>query len=253
MNDEAMIDLVQAGVDGELDDAGREALDRLLATSEDARRIHGELTAVSHWLGQAEPVEPPDDLHARIMAGIELPAPRRRWLDFLRSDAALPLGYGLAAALGVVVTLGVLGQRDAITVPGDTRDLVGTLAPMDQGAQVGASRFEYAGGQGEVLLTRHAEGYRLDFAIRGEMPVDWRLDLGDSGLELASLATVEGTPAAVDWRGGGITGGGDTVIRFSAGLSQAEGANEVRINGIELDLGRAGESLYQGRLAPVNR
>lgn len=249
MKDPAIIELIQAGIDGELDDAGRAELDRLLAGSEDARRIHGELAAVANWLDRAEPLEPPADLHARIVSSIELPAPRRRGFSFGRMGS--PLGYGLAAAAGVVLTLGVLGQRAPMGAA-DTHGLSGTMAPLESAAEVATRRFAYADGQGEVRLTRVPDGYRLDMALDNEVPAAWQLDLGASGLVLDSLARQQGAPDRVDWRGGIVSGAPQTTVRWFAILHATGATGTVAAEQINIRLYRDEAPVYTGSLDPTD-
>ncbi|KAA9133328.1 hypothetical protein F3N42_02960 [Marinihelvus fidelis] len=248
MNEQQMIDLVQAGIDGELAADEQDELAQLLESSAEARELHAQLAGVAAVLGRAEPLEPPADLHARIMGSIELPAPRRRWFSFGQAGAPGPLGYGLAAVAGAIFTFAALTVVDTPFGPDDTRDMVGTIAPV-AATRVGAERFDAAAGRGSLELYRLEDGgYRLDVAVDASSSLDWRIDLDGSGLVLSELTSLQGQPGRVDWPQGRILGEDDTTVRLSAALQADPSADAVNIARVGWVLSADGTTVHRGGL-----
>ena len=61
------LELINAGIDGELDADGRAELEQLLAASADARAMQAELRKLAGALDRMPELEPPGDLADRII------------------------------------------------------------------------------------------------------------------------------------------------------------------------------------------
>lgn len=251
MIDQKVINLIQAGVDGELDDAGRTELERVLEASEEARQCHAELRRVAEFLDGAEPAEPPGDLHARIVDGITLPGARasRSLFGFARFPASVR--YGLAAAAGVVLTLVMVGQRGPGYDPKGLDDMTGTIAPRaaDSAAPaLGEHRFEVPGARGGLLLRRQGDDFALELTFDADTPLDFRIDLAGGGLAFDAVARASAAPASLEWADGSMSVSGQgrqrLVLRTRPATSPADASPGV----VELTLSRGGRVIHTGEL-----
>ena len=60
-------DLINAAIDGELDDAGRAELDLLLTESDEAKKLHQDLQAINQLLDDIPDVAPPPGLRQSLL------------------------------------------------------------------------------------------------------------------------------------------------------------------------------------------
>jgi len=79
MTDERTIELINAGIDGELDATTRAELESALRTDPQARAVHDDLARMAAALQRMTPVAVPAQIHERVTAAIST-APRSRML-----------------------------------------------------------------------------------------------------------------------------------------------------------------------------
>lgn len=229
-------ELIQAGVDGELDAAERERLDALLAESEAARALHEDLQRLVAFIDSAPPRPLPDGLHRRIVERIDLPRPAgpRRWLTF----SALPgfLRYGLAGAAAVVLTLAVYRGGEGLS-PGTEADLVGAIA--SRGDMAGARvvdrfRFDAAGAAGEAILVARDDAYALAFQLDLDRPTRLQVVLPETGYRFEAVAQQDDALSEVTWSGNRIeavaVGQRGFVLRVRRIAGPASGDPQIRVN-----------------------
>jgi len=185
-NDE--LELINAGVDDELDAAGRVRLDALLAGSEQARDLYDGLQRLGTFLEQVPPVEPPSALHGRIVNSISLPRPTAPGLKGLFNVIPGLLRYGLAAGLAVVVTMAVYQGGSQLNGV-DYDKLVGTISA--RGAELDRFEFNQDGAQGSVRILERGDTYALEFELQARRPVLFDVDFADSGLRFDALAQAD--------------------------------------------------------------
>lgn len=243
-------ELIQAGVDDELDARGRERLNALLARSEAARALHEDLLRLNAFIDRVPPQPVPDGLHRRIVSGVELPQPGGpgRWLTF----SALPgfLRYGLAGAAAVVLTVAVYRGGEGLS-PGAEVDLVGAIASrgdMAGAREVDRLRFDAPGASGQVSLVARDDAHALAFELDLDQPARVRVVLPESGYRFEAVAQQDDALSAMSWSGNRIEAVADGqrrfVLRVRRGADLAAGDQRIGV-----DLTRGDELLFSGTLA----
>jgi hypothetical protein len=187
MTDERNLELVSAGVDGELNGDEQIELDMLLESSAEARELKSELEELDSLLKRVPDIEPPSSLHAQIMAQVEQqpveskPSARSWWHDLIPGAG---LRYALATGAGALITLIIVGGVPPVPSTIDYSDLVGTMSP---GADVGSTdildsfAFRQEGLEGLIQLRVTGGVAFLDIQANTEQPLDISIDPGDAG------------------------------------------------------------------------
>jgi hypothetical protein len=189
-------ELIHSGVDGELDESGKEQLRQLLESSQEARHFHSELSRLAEFLDKIPDHELPDGLHARIVE--ETPLPSVSPLRSIFSFSELPgtLRYGFAAAAALVLVLFIVDNQQQWSDPGDVSNMVGTIAsagPVTGNEVLDKFEFESGTASAEVSLGRRDGTLVLDLRLNSETPVGYRVDLSGSGLKVSALAQLPGS------------------------------------------------------------
>ena len=96
MINERTIELINCGLDGELNERQQEELEAALRESEVARAYQAKLMELNGVLANEPPVEPPPGLHANIVRQIKLPEPSFGWFGLPKAPGVMR--YGLTAA-----------------------------------------------------------------------------------------------------------------------------------------------------------
>jgi hypothetical protein len=242
-------ELIQAGVDDELDAAGRARLEALLAESEEARALQEDLERLAAFIGQVPPRPVPDELHRRIVDGIDLPRQGGvgRWLNF----AALPgfVRYGLAGAAAVVLTVAVYRAGEGLA-PEAERDLVGTIASrgdMAGGREVDQFRFGVPESNGQVTLVARGDVYALAFDLDLAGPTAVEIVLPDGGYRFDAFAQQDDALSAVSWSGNRLEAVAEGKRRFVLRLRRGS-APSTGEPVIALTFSQDGEAVYSGTL-----
>jgi hypothetical protein len=164
--DGALLELVHAEIDGELDAQQRgELAGRLLADPE-ARALGEKLRRLCDVLDGLEDVEPPGNLRQSILDALpqsggarerpRWPAPRMRY-------AAVIV---LSALVGAAVYLTVRGPKPSTT------EVVGTIGPAGEASILDTVRLGAGPVAGRVSLYRDHSGLALRFELTADAPVD---------------------------------------------------------------------------------
>ncbi len=189
MNDKKYMELIQAELDGELNEDQQAELDSLLDESAEARATRKDFRDLAGLLGQIPSRQPPESLRQSILAQIELagrqrPAPSR-W--------AIPAAarVAIAFAAGIVVTIGLFRLAPGDIGPTDTRSLVGSMVrnqalpnefPRDR------LELEFNILRGSVELHRNNNLLMLEFEFDAKGPVNLALDFAGQGLQFEGFA-----------------------------------------------------------------
>jgi hypothetical protein len=159
MNDEQrLLELIQADLDGRLDGAEKAELARRLLADPAARRLQGELRQTDTLLRDLPRAQPPDELTSAIRDSLGLSDHDRGG----RRVADGGVGFRLAAA--VVAGLVVVGLGyGLLSEQRDTTDLQGSVAEAVRPAAL------LQAGEGEVIarLSPAPDGSRLTLETRG--------------------------------------------------------------------------------------
>lgn len=250
MIDQKDSELVQAGVDGELDAEAQRQLDALLAESPEARSLHEDLVRLNAFIDQAPELPVPDRLHDDIVRGIELPQPSpwRRWFQF--SELPGFVRYGLAGGAAMLLTVVVYQGGEQLDPARGYDDLVGTIVAGGPDAkQIDVVAFGGADAHGEARLLTNSEGYALSVDLDLAAPTDLSITLPDEVFRFNAFAQGADALSAVSWSGNRLSATADGKQRFVVLLSPASTAAAVP-GEITLSLSRNGTVLHAGALSP---
>ena len=249
MIDQENSELVQAGVDGELDADGQRRLEARLAGSPDARALHEDLTRLAAFIDRAPELPFPDSLHDAIVRKVELPQPSpwQRWFRF--SEWPGVLRYGLAGAAAMMLTAAVYQAGDQLDPARGYQDLVGTIAAGGPDARkVDEVVFGGADARGEARLLTNPDGYALAVELNLAAPTELAITLPDETLRFNAFAQGSDALSAVSWSGRSLAATADGRQRFVVLLSAAPTTGTP--GDITLSLSRNGTVLHAGTVTP---
>lgn len=195
MLDDQSIELINAGVDGELQAEDILKLDALLESSEEARELHAEMLRLTHFLNALPDQRPPKELSSQILDSIKLPRKVNRFSLRGLFTSIQPLATASAFAAGLLVTIGFYEMTPQRLSPGDVNKMVGTavLKSDDEtgippGQKEGMLKLDESWVSGSVSLQRKKSLYVLNFNLDSTGPVGVELGLIDADLEFAGIA-----------------------------------------------------------------
>jgi|GEM_PF-1737033 len=215
-NDDHILELINRGIDGELNQSQRDELDQLLGDSARLRRLNEQLKAVTGLLDALPRREPPEYLRNAITSQVRLRVPVRdnsgkqgffsTWLpaNWLRT--------GFALAAGAVLTVGIYQIGSETTSPEDVSNMTGTLVqkPLpDHGVLLDSIRIDTAALNGVVELRQKDEVFILDIRFESEGPAEVGVDIAGwelefEGLELATNPRKQNLAEAVSIEHGSV-------------------------------------------------
>jgi len=249
-------ELIHAGVDGELDDAGEDGLRKVLEKSEEARHYHSELSRLADFLDKIPDHELPDGLHARITDQVQLPS--RSSFKSIFSFSELPsfLRYGFAAAAGLVLAVAIYENRAALQDPNDFSNMVGTMTrggPGDLQKVLDSQSFDQAGVSGEIHLERRNGALVLEIQLESAQPLDFTVDFSDNGLEFNAFAQMESGLDSITYADGVLRGTSSgqqrLVVLLHPGKADQAGASRAGVGpGIGLEFTQQGAVVHSGQL-----
>jgi hypothetical protein len=204
MLDKHSIELINGGVDGELDSEERKQLDDLLSSSSEARELHGEMLRLSNFLDALPDQSPPPELARQILDKIHLP---RKSASFsLRGLFASfqPLPVATAFAAGLMLSIGFyeLAPRQFSTADLDT--MVGTAIMKQSTGNVISGRqhdlmvLDEEWISGTVSLQETQGLFVLNFDLDSAAQVEIGLVLKEAGLAFAGIAQEAGQQGSVN-------------------------------------------------------
>lgn len=193
MTEPALLELINAEIDRELDAKQIAVLARGLLADPEARALRDELRRLCTALDAMADVEPPRELKKDVLAALPhpVPLPRRPWYSTPQWRYAALFAGVLAA--GAVVYQTVRGPKPA------TAEVAGTMAARAR-TPVDSVRLDRGPVLGQVSLYRDSAGLILELELVASEPVDVRV--GGSGHEV-SMYRVSGR---------GAPGGSPTVV-----------------------------------------
>lgn len=249
MINEKIIELIQAGVDRELDDSQQAELERILETSAEARACQSKLLKLCGLLEEEQALELPRGLHRKIVDSISLPSKS----TISRGFGALPgfLRYGMAAAAGLLLAIGVM---DTPTVNLDSRDLdnmVGTI--MQNDGSVGAVRldgfsFDTDEIASSVSLQQRDRTLVLDVILTSTHPVDITVNFSGDGLVFDAIAQIQSELKSIGVNGQAIQISGQGRQHFAVLLHRESGPVEQAEASFKLNFASNGKVVKEGTL-----
>ena len=205
MINERIIELINAGIDGELNEADAAELQEALAKSPEARSLQTDMQALTTLISDLPPRQPPDNLRRRILEKVNLPA-RRNW-TFRHLKLPEFAGYGLAVAAGLVMIVGIyqFGPRNA--TPEDISRMTGTIStqkPAGEMALLDNFSLESDAVSGSVSLQSRGDEFIVDFDLNSSTAVDVLVKFTDQGLQFSGIEQIEGELATAEVSEGSV-------------------------------------------------
>jgi len=199
MINERNLELVHAGLDGELGDSDRAELDKALQDSSELRELQAGLLEFSGLLDDEAPIEPPADLHGKIMHQISLPAVSVNKFRF--RDIPGFVRYGLAAAAGLVLTVGIYESQLGTTDSQDISSMVGTI--MNKSASdtvtLDAFAFDFDEISSVVSLQQRDGALVLDVVLDSRNLVVITVDFTSDGLQFDAIAQMQSDLKSIEF------------------------------------------------------
>jgi len=205
MLDNHSIELINAGVDGELSAEQLEELDTLLNSSPEARELHGEMLRLSNFLDALPDLPPPPELKHQILGKIKMPGNSARFSLRGLFASFQPLATATAFAAGLMVAIGFYEMAPHQFSTGDLDKMVGTAVENQQagkaafsGRQQGQLVLDEEWISGTVSLQETKGLYVLNFNLDSSAGVEVGLALNEAGLAFAGIAQEPGQHGSVN-------------------------------------------------------
>lgn len=194
--------LIQADVDGELDEHDRAELSRELLQSQEARKFRDDMIRINELMASIPSLDPPAGLHSKIINAIRLP----RRGQFLESSSRWfqSAGYGLSLAAGVLMGVGIAQVSTQVSTR-NTQDLsavVGTMLSRT-GGNLGATgesltvNLDYV--QGNIKRSYLDRTIALEFDLKSVEPVEITIDLRGTGMSFGGFSDQDLSPAVEEF------------------------------------------------------
>jgi len=177
MLDQHIIELINAGIDGELGPEEQRELEAVLDSSPEAVTFRLELLQLNNAFSNLPELDPPPALARTILDQVQLPD-RQKLFKLPGFFAGLtPVAGGLAFAAG-------LTQQDTV-------NMVGTMVASDQVKAPGQGDrllLDLDGLSGTVSLNVSENGRALEFDLDSSQLIEIELDLEKAGLIVIGFA-----------------------------------------------------------------
>lgn len=191
MINERIIELINAGMDGELSVPEQRELESALQDSDEAREFQAGLREFSDLLDREASLDLPPGLHGQIVQQIALPAASRR---FRFGDIPGFVRYGMAVAAGLVLTVGLYESQSEPAGERDINSMVGTIMQSDRvnGEEtLDVFAFDFDDISSAVSLQRRDGALVLDVVLDSTNPVDITVDFTSDGLQFDAIAQMQ--------------------------------------------------------------
>jgi len=197
MLDERTLNLINADVDGELNLAEQQELDRILEISAEARAMRAELLRLSNMLNSVPKQELPDGLSGRILSQI---APRRAFSLGSLFESFQPVTAGLAFAAGLLMAVGYYEMSPQGMAFNDTSSMVGTMVGgQEAGLNLLKNNLYFKSDDlsGSVSLSENNGLYVLNFDLDSTDRQEIKVGLDQTGLSFGGFAETPGASNTV--------------------------------------------------------
>ena len=253
MIDARTIELINAEIDGVLNDSDAEELKARLAQSEPARRYHSELNRLAEFLDETPGQEMPAGLHKSIVDAIKLP--RRRSLASRFNFGELPafMRYGLPTTAVLLLTLSIYTIRENLNVPEDFSGMAGTMASTEADSQhqvLDTFSFENEGVSAKVSL-RESDGVLvLDVHMNSDQVLEFNAEFTGNGLGFDEIAQMQSSLDSVQVADDTVRVKGVGQQQFAVLLHRREEPTAGSGMSIALDFSSGGTTIRQGMIEP---
>ncbi len=218
-------ELIQANIDGEIDDAGKAELEGFLADSEEGRAVYEQLETLCRSLDGMPSIDPPPHLRHMLLNQAPVRAATQPAPGFLQRLFAGPvLGYAGMFAAGVALTLTLVdsgqisrGAFDEVT------GLVGTIADSEfvvpEHGTISVDRSEVAG---TVTLRSTGPILIVDFDLSTRQPVEIVAAYSDKTIWFNGFAQLESSGTSIAAETGAVTVNMDGKRRYAVYLNNPD-------------------------------
>ena len=214
--------LIQADIDGEIDDAGKAELESFLADSEEGRSVYEQLETLCRSLDGMPSIDPPQHLRHVLLNQAPVKAAPQPSPGFLQRLFAGPiLGYVGMFAAGVALTL-TLVDSDQISRGAfdDVTGLVGTIADSEfavpEHGTISVDKSEVAG---TVTLRSTGPILIVDFDLSSRQPVEIVAAYSDKTIWFNGFAQLESSGTSIAAETGAVTLNMDGKRRYAVYLN----------------------------------
>lgn len=246
--DPKYFELIQAEIDGEIDDAGKAELETFLAESEEGRAVYEELETLCRSLDGLPTIDPPPHLRHVLLNQAPVKAAPRPTPGLLQRLFSGPLlGYVGVFAAGAALTLALV-DSDQISRGAfdDVTGLVGTIADSEfvvpAHGTISVDRSEIAG---TVTLRSTGPILIIDFDLSAMQPVDIVAGYSDKTIWFNGFAQLESTGTSIAAESGAVTVGMDGKRRYAVYLNNPG----MRPATIDLQFMANGEVIHEAELS----
>lgn len=238
--------LVNAALDGELDDAGQAEFKKLLEHSAEAREYYADMQDFAALINRVPAVEPPNALRREILSNIKLGAAAPTGRDtggFRLFPMRKAAEMGLSFAAGALLAVGFYAAVDKAGGPGDLDQLVGTMVdPERASAPARLISIDAQDITGEARLSSVNGLYVLEFNLDSPTPYELSVNLAGQALQFRGFVRAESTSRLAESTESRLRVSGQGESHFSLAL----GHDQVRHQGIEFEVLASGERLFKG-------
>jgi len=228
------VELINAGIDGEISAGQRAELERFLQDSAEGRQLQSDLTKLCDRLDTIEELSPPPHLKHVILDSVKPREKAMKSTNIWQSIfAAQSVRIASAFAFGVILTATIISSdqisRNAFD---DVTGLVGTISSTTSGDpvpgkhRISVSRREIAG---TVKLQRAGQIMVIDFDLYSSRPIEIVADFADPDIWFNGFAQLESTGTSVSAEAGRVTLMMEGRRRYALYLHNASGA-EATVN-----------------------
>jgi hypothetical protein len=206
--DPKFFELIQADIDGEIDETGKAELENFLAENEEGRTVYGELEALCRSLDSMPSMDPPAHVRHVLLnqAPVKVaPPPSPSLLQRLFSGPAV--GYAGTFVAGVVLTLALVNSGEISKGAfDDVTGLVGTIADSEFAVPKHGTIFvEENEVAGTVTLRSAGPILIVDFDLSTRQPVEIVAGYSDKTIWFNGFAQLESSGTSVAAETGAIT------------------------------------------------
>lgn len=200
MSDQHYIHLINARLDGALEQAELEELEDILESSAEARTTEAEFLSLVGMVESQVELEPPEGLTQQILQQVVLP-PRKSLFSLGRLFSSFqPATAGLAFAAGLLLTVAFYEISPAPGIGTDTKHLVGTMVANQENTgfeRLDQLSFDERGLSGSVSLMRAENISKLNFDLDSDKSIVVKVEFAEAGLRFGGIshAVVSGEPA----------------------------------------------------------
>ena len=220
--DPKYFELIQADIDGEIDDAGKAELESFLADSEEGRAVYEQLETLCRSLDGLPPVEPPPHLRHVLLNQAPVKTAAQASPGFLQRLFAGPvLGYAGMFAAGVALTLALVDSNQISKGAfDDVTGLVGTIADSEFAVpEHGAVNVDETAVAGTVTLRSTGPILIVDFDLSARQPLEIVAAYSDRTIWFNGFAQLESSGTSIAAEAGAVTLNMDGKRRYAVYLN----------------------------------